>query len=100
MLLKEHCAASSALRAKLDQRFASARESRERRALRKSSATRIAEPGSMESGLVRSEFDIPLGGRSAVLVLPLPTAEIDVNRIKGWIDLMSDVLTEAPVGRY
>jgi hypothetical protein len=38
-------------------------------------------------------FSIPLSeGREAKLVAPVPVSEHDVARIKGWIDLMSDVL--------
>lgn len=43
------------------------------------------------------EFTVPLTGeRSALLRLPVPLAEVDVSRIKGWMDLMSDVLTGKP----
>jgi hypothetical protein len=38
-------------------------------------------------------FSIPLSeGREARLVSPVPVSEQDITRIKGWIDLMSDVL--------
>lgn len=54
--------------------------------------TRIGEP---QQSL--REFAVPLTGeRSALLRLPVPLAEVDVSRIKGWMDLMSDVLTGRP----
>ena len=40
-------------------------------------------------------FDIPIAGaRSVRLSIPLPLASADLARLKGWIDLMADVLTE------
>jgi hypothetical protein len=43
------------------------------------------------------EFAIPLArGRSAKLVLPVPIAENDLPRLKGWFDLMSDILVAQP----
>jgi len=40
-------------------------------------------------------FDIPIAGaRTARLSIPLPLATADLARLKGWIDLMADVLTE------
>jgi hypothetical protein len=39
------------------------------------------------------EFTIHLaGGRNARVLLPIPIAENDLPRLKGWFDLMSDVL--------
>jgi hypothetical protein len=52
------------------------------------------QPGNASNGF--QEFSIPLrAGQSAVLRLPKPTAEADLARIKAWIDLMADVLTES-----
>ena len=49
----------------------------------------------LASNLTRGHFQIPLkGGRSAILEVPLPAVDVDLVRIKGWIDLMNDVLTE------
>lgn len=40
-------------------------------------------------------FAIPLmGGRTGAIQLPLAIGQSDIQRIKQWIDLMSDVLTE------
>jgi hypothetical protein len=45
------------------------------------------------SGLM-TDYRIPLTKRrSAVLRLPLPLDESDVERIKRWLDLMADVIT-------
>jgi hypothetical protein len=47
------------------------------------------------SAMRRRNYPVPLsGGRSAVLSLPVPLHGRDVNRIKGWVDLMADVLTQ------
>lgn len=43
-------------------------------------------------------FEIPMAGaRSVRLSVLLPLTSTDVARLKGWIDLMADVLTEDPV---
>ena len=45
----------------------------------------------------QKEFAIPLaGGRNARVVLPIPIAENDLPRLKGWFDLMSDILLARP----
>jgi hypothetical protein len=57
-----------------------------------------ANPSEMSeiTGERQGHFQIPLkGGRSAILEVPLPAVEADLARIKGWIDLMNDVLTES-----
>lgn len=44
-----------------------------------------------------SAYAIPLaGGRNAMLTVPRPVQSADLQRIKKWIDLMEDVLTELP----
>jgi hypothetical protein len=43
------------------------------------------------------EYQIPvMGGRVATLKLPQPAARVDIERIKSWLDLMTDVLTANP----
>ena len=52
-------------------------------------------PPPLADGL--SDYRVPLTRqRSAVLRLPLPLDESDVTRLKGWLDLMLEVLTERP----
>jgi hypothetical protein len=93
--------------ASLDHGFADARRTIEKRAARRPSRAGLVDVTAVSAEMPESEFRIPLrGGRSAVLCVPRPTAEVDLQRIKGWIDLMSDVLTEnatsdqtAPHGR-
>ncbi len=89
----------------LDRCFAASKEVEERRAGKKRDAiagdpppVQVLASEDDEAGIQRRSFDILLrGGQSAILSLPLPTAEVDLQRIKDWIDLMSDVLTEAPI---
>jgi len=55
-----------------------------------------SEEGVIEVTSARSGFTIPLSGaRVAVLSLPVPVAAADIERIKGWIDLMREVLVES-----
>lgn len=43
------------------------------------------------------EYRVPLlGGRSAVIEIPRPVADSDIDRVKAWLDLMAPVLTEHP----
>jgi hypothetical protein len=94
---------------RLERAFESARQQRERRAKRRGLASPTVPTewaGAVDDVTARSDsastgprlgrFEIPLkGGRCAVLSLPVPTGDADLSRIKGWIDLMSDVLTES-----
>lgn len=41
-------------------------------------------------------YQIPMTGGAAVLELPEPVAESDLVRLKGWVDLMADLLTSSP----
>ncbi len=76
---------------RLDAEFKTAKRARELRASKRFVTARNDFAANRE----KSSFQIPLnGGRSAVLSVPLPAADTDLQRIKGWIDLMSDVLTE------
>jgi hypothetical protein len=85
---------------KLNQQFMAAKQLQAKRAARRAAVTddgTTAMSTRIGAGMTENEFRIPLrGGRSAVLSVPIPTAEVDLQRIKGWIDLMSDVLTEDP----
>ena len=80
--------------------FDADRTLRQRREEKRKPAKLVANSASAEvssSGIdvALGRFQIPLkGGRSAVLQVPLPAADVDLVRIKGWIDLMNDVLTE------
>jgi hypothetical protein len=86
---------------RLDRAFDAVRETRERRLGKRGAGAERSKAAQVERGDAgdadyrQAEFEIPLrGGRAAVLQLPLPAAEVDLARIKGWIDLMNDVLTE------
>lgn len=83
---------------RLEQAFESDRASRQRRQEKRKTPTIDREPGQATAGVsteTRGRFEIPLkGGRAAILQVPLPAADVDLARIKGWIDLMNDVLTE------
>jgi hypothetical protein len=86
---------------RLDDAFDATRRARQRREAQRD-ARRSADARQFDAATPRepvgkqTEFQIPLkGGRSALLQLPLPAADVDLARIKGWIDLMNDVLTES-----
>ncbi|HEX8522904.1 MAG TPA: hypothetical protein VF669_11645 [Tepidisphaeraceae bacterium] len=80
---------------KLDESFETMKRAKQRRDTGSAPASG-ARPAERAAG----EFEIHLGsGRSALLTLPLPAAPVDLNRIKGWIDLMQDVLTETVPAR-
>lgn len=56
-------------------------------------ANELDLPQTAQPSVELKTFSIPLSeGREARLVSPVPVSEHDVARIKGWIDLMSDVL--------
>lgn len=65
---------------------------------RKSAASRRHHPDREQvpaSATDLQNYSIPLShGRSAVLNLPIPLDGSDLSRLKGWIDLMSDLFTE------
>jgi len=92
---------TSAASSRLERAFDADRAFRQRRQVRRRPA-RTATNDSASPQIIdgaanepRGHFEIPLkGGRCAVLQVPLPAAEVDLARIKGWIDLMNDVLTE------
>lgn len=62
-----------------------------------------SHPGSDVPAQVRRNFDamaypIPLsGGRVCILELPRPVNERDLAKIRGWLELMADVLVESSV---
>ncbi len=79
---------------RMDTAFEATRAPKGRRATGRKAAT-----GPLRTPGVRSdpEFQIPvIGGRTATLTLPQPAARVDIERIKGWLDLMADVLTATP----
>ena len=83
--------------ARLEEAFTRARKPLGERSTSRGKAAGASRPlgNAIPTGGVDGEFSIPLkGGRAATLTPPVPTARVDLERIKGWIDLMSDVLTE------
>ena len=81
---------------RLDRAFEKDKADRQRRQSKKATSIEVeTQKAGTLSSCTRRQFEIPLnGGRSAVLEVPVPAAEVDLTRIKGWIDLMNDVLTE------
>jgi len=53
-----------------------------------------------QSGQESEAFSIPLSrGRAAILRISRPISESDFSRIRGWLDLMKDVLTDEEEGK-
>lgn len=65
-------------------------------AARSAGSGRLAAPDSRAArDAPTGGYEIPLsGGRAAWLLVPAAIAPPDLDRLKGWIDLMADVLTE------